>query len=240
MEGDSDLTFDGSDLTTTGTVTWSGGGSANANTAYSHSQDNTQAHSDYLLNSGNDATSGTLTATGFIIGGSSVNEAELGIIDGATLTTTELNFVDGVTSDIQTQLDAKVDDNTAWMITDTIVLGAFSAIDSFNTSFIYGSFYQNGSDTLVVTEMGVSCLGTTVSFTVDIEWHATLGSGSATGLNTTPPTITDESGAITSDVSFDASEIPPGVQVWLKTPTVTTAPTYLSVTLLGYRKNQSY
>ena len=41
--------------------------SANWNTAYSHSLDNSQAHSDYLINNGNDATSGTLTATNFIL-----------------------------------------------------------------------------------------------------------------------------------------------------------------------------
>lgn len=39
--------------------------------------------------------------------------AELNILDGATLSTTELNYVDGVTSAIQTQLDAKVDENGA-------------------------------------------------------------------------------------------------------------------------------
>lgn len=63
IEGDADLTFDGSNLTTTGTVTWSGGSSTNANTAYTHSQDNTQAHSDYLLNSEADVGVG-LTLTG--------------------------------------------------------------------------------------------------------------------------------------------------------------------------------
>jgi len=45
-------------------------------TAYTHSQDNTQAHSDYLLNSGNDETSGTITAAGFTTAGT-VNTAEL-------------------------------------------------------------------------------------------------------------------------------------------------------------------
>lgn len=39
----------------------------NWNTAYTHSQDNTQAHSDYLINNGNDTTSGSLTATNFIL-----------------------------------------------------------------------------------------------------------------------------------------------------------------------------
>jgi len=36
---------------------------ANCKTAYDHSQDNTQAHSDYLINNGNDTTSGVLKTT---------------------------------------------------------------------------------------------------------------------------------------------------------------------------------
>lgn len=40
--------------------------------------------------------------------------AELNILDGATLTTTELNYVDGVTSNIQTQLDAKQSSSLAF------------------------------------------------------------------------------------------------------------------------------
>jgi len=36
-----------------------------------------------------------------------LTQAEVEILDGATLTTTELNYVDGVTSNVQTQLDAK-------------------------------------------------------------------------------------------------------------------------------------
>lgn len=42
--------------------------STNWDTAYTHSQDNTQAHSDYLLNSGNDVMAGTLTADGLTLG----------------------------------------------------------------------------------------------------------------------------------------------------------------------------
>lgn len=40
--------------------------------------------------------------------------AEVNILDGATLTTTELNYVDGVTSNIQTQLDAKQSSSLAF------------------------------------------------------------------------------------------------------------------------------
>ena len=51
------------------------------------------------------------TFTGEIgIGAVNVSETELGILEGATLSTTELNYVDGVTSDIQTQIDSKTDD----------------------------------------------------------------------------------------------------------------------------------
>lgn len=41
--------------------------------------------------------------------GVTASAAELNILDGATLTTEELNYVDGVTSNIQTQLDGKVE-----------------------------------------------------------------------------------------------------------------------------------
>ena len=37
----------------------------------------------------------------------SLDSAELAVLDGITATTAELNYVDGVTSNIQTQLDAK-------------------------------------------------------------------------------------------------------------------------------------
>ncbi len=59
---------------------------ANLNTAYTHSQDNTQAHSDYLLNSGNDTTSGAITATGFYSSGNVGigNSSPYGILSVAT------------------------------------------------------------------------------------------------------------------------------------------------------------
>ena len=41
----------------------------NYDTAYTHSQDNTQAHTDYLVNNANDTTSGVLTAAGFVTDG---------------------------------------------------------------------------------------------------------------------------------------------------------------------------
>jgi hypothetical protein len=43
-----------------------------------------------------------------ILDGVTANASEINILDGATLSTTELNYVDGVTSNIQDQLDGKV------------------------------------------------------------------------------------------------------------------------------------
>ena len=43
--------------------------------------------------------------------------AELNILDGVTATTTELNFVNGVTSDIQTQLDVRVNETNGAVTT---------------------------------------------------------------------------------------------------------------------------
>lgn len=98
-------TVDGVDLAALNTQLANDTG--NYRLGYDHSQDNTQAHTDYLLNNASDATSGVLTAAGFTIGAAAIVEAELEILDGATLTTTELNYVDGVTSAIQTQIDLK-------------------------------------------------------------------------------------------------------------------------------------
>ena len=62
------------DLTTTGSITaaefidsTSGGTSTEWETAWTHSQDNTQAHTDYLINNGNDVTAGGLQMTYLII-----------------------------------------------------------------------------------------------------------------------------------------------------------------------------
>lgn len=50
---------------------------AEIKTAYDHSQDNTQAHSDYLINNGNDTTSGTLTAAKLLVtGDNNTNDSE--------------------------------------------------------------------------------------------------------------------------------------------------------------------
>jgi len=58
---------------------------------------------------------------------------ELNILDGATLTTAELNFVDGVTSNIQTQLDTKLDSLSTY--TGDIDIDGELVVTSYNETF---------------------------------------------------------------------------------------------------------
>lgn len=67
---------------------------ANLKTAYDHSQDNSQAHTDYLINNGNDTTTGTLTAAGFTTTGDlSDGTNSLTVLEIATADITF--FIDG-------------------------------------------------------------------------------------------------------------------------------------------------
>ena len=64
------------------------------------------------------------TALDTLLGGTSATE--FAILDGATVTTAELNYLDGVTSNVQTQLDAKADDTNASIATSISLTGAAS------------------------------------------------------------------------------------------------------------------
>ena len=72
---------------------WHGSGTL-LGTAYNHSQDNTQAHTDYLLNSGDDSTSGTLTSKSFS------GPLSGATISGGTITTSLIHSSYGLSSQI--------------------------------------------------------------------------------------------------------------------------------------------
>lgn len=125
---------------------------------------------------------------------------------------------------------------------DTTTLASFGAgsgaagdTAAFSTSAIYGSFYNGGPDTMFVTSYRIGLQGTSPSITATVYYNDSLnvtagatqlvvGGTSATNIYTgTNATPTNQS-------------IPPGNWVWVKTPTVTTKPTYFSLTLIGYKK----
>jgi hypothetical protein len=100
------------------------------------------------------------------------------------------------------------------------------------------SFYNAGSDTLVATSLlGVMAEGAgTESVGVQVSWHTTLKSGSATNLNASAFTITSTTTG-NEDVSFANAKIPPANFVWATLSGITSGnkPSYLGVNLSGYR-----
>ena len=74
------LVISGNYVTTSGTlVTLSGTGVTVSGAVATHIADNTQAHSDYLLNNANDSTTGSLVAVGYTLTGDNVG-SEIGYV----------------------------------------------------------------------------------------------------------------------------------------------------------------
>lgn len=127
---------------------------------------------------------------------------------------------------------------------DTISLASFGAgggqagdTTSFSTSTIYGSFYNDGSDTLIITSIRSVVQGTSASITPTVYYNDSLNvTAGATKLVNSPSALTNTAVGVSS--TPDNQKIPPGVWVWVKTETVTTKPTYFSLTLIGYKKRK--
>lgn len=117
--------------------------SSNWDTAYSHSQDNTQAHSDYLLNNASDETSGTLTAAGFVASANSATLTHSGTTSLTIASTAGTVIVEGVTF------------NGA----------AISGATNTNWDAAYSHVSSNGSDHSYIDQSVVS--GATPTFSAD-------------------------------------------------------------------------
>jgi hypothetical protein len=128
---------------------------------------------------------------------------------------------------------------------DTIPLAAFGAGSgatadtlAFSTSAVYGSFYNAGNDTLIITQMRAGVLGTSPNITTEVYWNDSLNvTAGATILVTGGTSVTGTIGA-TNVTSFTNNKIPPNNWVFVRTSAVATKPTYFTLTLLGYRKRQ--
>jgi len=128
---------------------------------------------------------------------------------------------------------------------DTVPLAVFGAgsgaagdTAAFSTSAVYGSFYNAGSDTLIITQMRAGVLGTSPNITTEVYWNDSLNiTAGATILVSGGTSVTGTIGA-TNVTSFTNNKIPPNVWVFVRTSAVATKPTYFTLTLLGYRKRQ--
>jgi hypothetical protein len=121
--------------------------------------------------------------------------------------------------------------------------GATADTVLFNNGRYAGAFYNSGSDTLHITELrGVLEDGTgTETISVQISWDVNCFDGTPINLNSSALAITSLTSG-TVDTSFNANDIPPGVWVWcaLSGASKDNKPTFLSLTLTGYKRNRSY
>ena len=92
--------------------------------AHDHSGDNSQAHSDYLINDGNDSTSGILTATGFVLGDNEYAEFGVAGVLGGNLGCDAQFYSDGTSLQLQIESPAGGIANPAIEFTYYDYLGA--------------------------------------------------------------------------------------------------------------------
>jgi hypothetical protein len=85
-----------------------------------------------------------------ILDGATLTTAELNTLDGITASTTELNYMDGVTSNVQTQLDSKLDSLSTY--TGDIDIDGELVVTSYNETF--SSVSSSGGATIVNAETG--------------------------------------------------------------------------------------
>jgi hypothetical protein len=127
------------------------------------------------------------------------------------------------------------DIDTVPLATFTVGAGFASDTAAFQTSTIGGSFYVDGTDTLFITSYRVVMQGSSPSLIPQVYFNDTINVV-GTALVTSPSAITNTTTG--ASVSVDNNNIAPGNWVWLKFTTVTTKPTYFSLTLFGYRKRK--
>jgi hypothetical protein len=159
-----------------------------------------------------------------------------------TLGYTPLNVTDTAAM-LSPYLRSNVANATYQLQLDTVPIAVFGAgsgaagdTAAFSTSAVYGSFYNAGSDTLIITQMRAGVLGTSPSITTEVYWNDSLNiTAGATILVSGGTSVTGTIGA-TNVTSFTNNKIPPNVWVFVRTSAVATKPTYFTLTLLGYKK----
>jgi hypothetical protein len=116
--------------------------------------------------------------------------------------------------------------------------GATGDTAAFSTSAIYGAFYNDFSDTIVVTSFRIGLQGTSPSINATIYFNDSLAvTAGATKIVNAGNTATNIYTG-TSVTSLDNTKIPPGNWVWVQTGTVTTKPTFFILTLFGYKSRR--
>jgi hypothetical protein len=180
---------------------------------------------------------------------SATNRGALSTTDWSTFNS-KLGASDTVSLSNRINLKLNIADTAAMLAPftrqkDTIpmfVFGAGSATAgdtaAFSTSAIYGSFYNDFSDTIVLTSFRIGLQGTSPSINTTIYFNDSLGiTAGATRIVNAGTTATNIFTG-TNVTSLDNTKIPPGNWVWVQTGTLTTKPTFFILTLFGYKSRR--
>ncbi|MCK9206331.1 MAG: hypothetical protein M0P66_04390, partial [Salinivirgaceae bacterium] len=134
-------------------------------TAYTHSQNSDQAHSDYLKNNANDTTTGTLTAAGLITTGSAIVD---GILLQDSIDRSGLLEINRLGSTGWTGIQAKFSATALWSLMGNET--NFGLYDDINIKWILlceknaaVNLYYNGNVKLGTTNTGVAITGQVVA-----------------------------------------------------------------------------
>ncbi len=132
--------------------------------------------------------------------------------------------------------------NSDTSISLTFGQGNGTSTTPFTTSSIYGSWMNDTSDTLVARKLNVILKGTDPVMTIDVKWHAIFQDGSSVELITGGLVCSGADATTTGEVSisFNNTDIPPGVRVVFTSSDVTTAPNYMEGTLTCSKKNNQW
>jgi hypothetical protein len=174
-------------------------------------------------------------------------DLKLNISDTSTMLSKYLRKTDTATLSNRINLKLNISDTSAMLSPytrqkDTIPMFVFGAgsgasgdTSAFSTSALYGSFYNSGSDTILVTSLQIGLQGSSPSINATVYYNDSLAvTAGATKLVNAGNTVTNIYTGTTVS-SFDNTKIPPGNWVWVQTGTVTTKPTFFVLTLIGYK-----
>ena len=177
---------------------------------------------------------------------------KLNLADSVNYTSGYMSRYDGVTG-LASKLD-KADsvalEKIVTLQSDTVALATFglgsgriSDTALFQNNVLIGSFYNKGSDSLIITSLKCYLYAGsgTESVVVNIAWSDTIMAVVPVKLNTSGYTATNHVVGM-EDTSFNNTTIPPNKLVygWITGNSAGNKPSYLSVTLSGHKINRKY
>lgn len=212
-------------IITSGNITASGGNSIEWTLAYNHSINNSQAHSDYLLNNNDDETTGTLIAANF---------TTTGYVSGATLYVTNIITSGNITLSAGTSINEFSTDGTlagnsddavptekavktyaapldAPTFTTSITIPETAGISDYDKFLVSDSGvikYRSGVE--VLSDIGAAPSGTAVTADLVIADHTIVrGDGGGRGVQDSGITI-DDNDKLTIPGQIDQNYSPTG------------------------------